>query len=278
MREEARRNGSLERRDRASGLLHHRLFAQISSTWRGRPLTSLDVVASSIAATTTRSGMTVTCVLDEGDYPTGVTGSWEGLERLPITFADFRGTWNYTIEPRPALPPDAPRPAGPRPGARRRPQRKPIVPIGDATERAAQITSLSTPGITGIPAQTWAALTPVLHAAYQHVRDRQADQARGGRPGAYPTRRKPELKLAMPHLMLAAVLHIRHGLPAAQIGRLLDISPVALKHHINQRLPLFTEHGHPLTPTSRRIKKLEELTARQQPVPQTSEATRDVTS
>jgi hypothetical protein len=258
--------------------VEHRLFAQISSTWRGRPLTSLDVVVSSIAATTTRSGMTVTCVLDEGDYPTGVTGSWDELERLPITFADFRGAWNYTIEPRPALPPDAPRPAGARPGAPRRPQRKAIVPIGDATERAARIRSLSTPGITGIPAQAWEALTPVLHAAYQHVRDQQADQARGGRPGAYPTRRKPELKLTMPQLMLAAVLHIRHGLPAAQIGRLLDISPVALKQHINQLLPLFTEHGHPLTPTGRRIKKLEELTARQQSVPQTSEATRDVTS
>jgi hypothetical protein len=69
-----------------------------SSPMRG-PTSSVAVNSSSTAATTTRSGMTVTCVLDEGDYPTGVTGSWEELERLPITFADFRGTWNYTIEP-----------------------------------------------------------------------------------------------------------------------------------------------------------------------------------
>jgi Rhodopirellula transposase DDE domain len=258
--------------------VEHRLFAQISSNWRGRPLTSLDVVVSSISATTTRSGMSITCVLDENEYPTGNSGSWDELERLPITFADFRGAWNYTIAPRPALPPDALPPGGARPGAPRRPRRTPIEPIGDADKRAAWTRRLSTPEITGIPADTWTALAPVLHTAYQDVRDRQAQQARGGRPSAYPTRRKPELKLDTPQLMLAVALHVRHRLPTAQISRLLDIHPVALKQHIDRLMPLFAEHGHPLTPTGQKIKKLEELTTRQQPVPQTQEPTRDVTS
>jgi hypothetical protein len=109
------------------------------------------------------------------------------------------------------------------------------------------------------------------------VRDQQADLARGGRPSAYPGRRKPELKLDMSQLMLAAALHARYGLPAAQIGRPLGITPVALKHHINQLLPLFSEHGHPLTPIGRKIKKLEDLTTPQGPLPQTPDATRDVT-
>lgn len=256
----------------------HRLFAQISSNWRGRPLTSLDVVVSSIAATTTRSGMAVTCVLDEDDYPTGTTGSRDELERLPVTFAAFRGTWNYTIEPRPARPADTPRPAGTRPGAPRRPRPAPITPIGDTDQRAAWTSQLTTPGITGIPTEERTALTPVLHAAHQQVRDRQAEQARHGRPGAYPTRRKREWKPDVSQLMLAAVLHARHGLPAAQISGLLEINPVSIKQHINQLLPLFAEHGHPLTPTGHRIKKLEDLTTQLRPVPQTREPTRNVAS
>lgn len=258
--------------------VEHRLFAQISSTWRGRPLTGLDVVVSSIAATTTRSGMRVTCVLDENDYPTGITGSWDELERLPITFAAFRGAWNYTIEPGPARPADAPLADGPRPGAPRRPRRTPVVPIGDETQCAAWTGSLITPGITGIPAEEWTALVQALHTGYQQVRDRQAGQSRGGRPSAYPTRRNRGLKIDISRLMLAAVLHTRHGLPAAQISRLLGISPVSVKHHINQLLPLFAEHGHPLTPTDRRIKKLEQLTTQLRPLSQTPQPTREVTS
>ena len=138
---------------------------------------------------------------------------------------------------------------------------------------------MTTPGITGIPAEEWTALTPVLYAAYQQVRDRQAEQAREGRPSAYPAPgEKRELKLDISQLMLAAVLHTRHGLPVAQISRLLEINPVSVKQHINQLLPLFTEHDHPLTPTGQRIKKLEDLTTQLRPVPQTPEATRRVTS
>ncbi len=68
--------------------MEHRLFAQISSTWRGRPLTSLEVVVETIAATTTHTGLSVSCVLDENEYPTGVTGSWDQIDALPITFGD----------------------------------------------------------------------------------------------------------------------------------------------------------------------------------------------
>lgn len=41
--------------------------------WRGRPLTSHEVVLNTIAATTTRSGLRVEAALDEGSYPTGTT-------------------------------------------------------------------------------------------------------------------------------------------------------------------------------------------------------------
>jgi hypothetical protein len=40
--------------------------------WRGRPLTSHEVIVESIAATTTRTGLTVHAELDTNTYPTGV--------------------------------------------------------------------------------------------------------------------------------------------------------------------------------------------------------------
>ena len=40
--------------------------------WRGRPLTSHEVVVNTIAATTTRTGLTVDAQLDTGSYPKGI--------------------------------------------------------------------------------------------------------------------------------------------------------------------------------------------------------------
>ena len=51
--------------------IEHRLFSQITLAWRGRPLTSHDVVVNTIGAVTTATGLSVTAVLDAGSYPTG---------------------------------------------------------------------------------------------------------------------------------------------------------------------------------------------------------------
>ena len=48
--------------------IEHRLFSQITLAWRGRPLTSHDVVVNTISAVTTATGLTVTAVL-ERDTP-----------------------------------------------------------------------------------------------------------------------------------------------------------------------------------------------------------------
>ena len=52
--------------------IEHRLFSHISMNWRGRPLTSHEVIVQTIAATTTRTGLTVHAELDTGTYPTGI--------------------------------------------------------------------------------------------------------------------------------------------------------------------------------------------------------------
>src|SRR4249920_257800 len=51
--------------------IEHRLFSHITMNWRGRPLTSHEVIVQTIAATTTRTGLTVRAELDTGIYPSG---------------------------------------------------------------------------------------------------------------------------------------------------------------------------------------------------------------
>jgi hypothetical protein len=84
--------------------IEHRLFSQISINWRGRPLTSHEVVVSTIGATTTRSGLSVHAELDPGAYPTGITVPDTVMERLPLTPHEWHGTWNYTLRPEPLAP------------------------------------------------------------------------------------------------------------------------------------------------------------------------------
>ena len=69
----------------------------------GRPLTSHEVIVELIAATTTRTGLTVRAELDEGTYPKGVKVTDEELAALPIVRHDFHGEWNYTLYPSSAL-------------------------------------------------------------------------------------------------------------------------------------------------------------------------------
>ena len=81
--------------------VEHRLFAQITRNWRGRPLTSHQAVVELISATTTSTGLTVTAELDTSEYPTGLTYTKKQVEALPIDYHGFHGDWNYTIRPEP---------------------------------------------------------------------------------------------------------------------------------------------------------------------------------
>ncbi len=49
--------------------IEHRLFSQISTNWRGQPLTSHAVIIELIAHTTTTTGLRVQAELDTGCYP-----------------------------------------------------------------------------------------------------------------------------------------------------------------------------------------------------------------
>jgi hypothetical protein len=64
--------------------IEHRLFCHITQTWRGKPLVSRLAVVDLIAATTTKTGLTVRCELDESIYPTAIRVTDEEMATLNI--------------------------------------------------------------------------------------------------------------------------------------------------------------------------------------------------
>lgn len=79
--------------------IEHRLFCFITKNWRGRPLTSYEVIVNLIASTTTKQGLTVQAALDTATYQIGIEVTDEELSQLNIVRAKFHGEWNYSIKP-----------------------------------------------------------------------------------------------------------------------------------------------------------------------------------
>ena len=83
--------------------IEHRLFSHISMNWRGRPLTSHEVIVQTIAATTTRTGLSVHAELDTSDYPTGLTIPDSTMKALSesgtLTRHEWHPDWNYSLKP-----------------------------------------------------------------------------------------------------------------------------------------------------------------------------------
>lgn len=79
--------------------IEHRLFSFISQNWRGKPLMSLQVMVSLIAATTTRTGLKVHAEADTNAYPGGIKVSAKELAAVNLHPDTFHGNWNYEIRP-----------------------------------------------------------------------------------------------------------------------------------------------------------------------------------
>ncbi|GIJ27159.1 hypothetical protein Vqi01_23210 [Micromonospora qiuiae] len=91
--------------------IEHRLFSHITQNWRGRPLTSHEVVVACIAATTTRTGLRVHAQLDTNTYDLGGTVTNQQLAALPLHPHHWHPDWNYTLQPPPTdQPPTPPQP------------------------------------------------------------------------------------------------------------------------------------------------------------------------
>lgn len=79
--------------------IEHRMFSHISMNWRGRPLSSHEVVVNLIGNTTTRQGLRVRASLDTRKYPTKIKVTNAEMGAVPLKPKRFHGEWNYTIPP-----------------------------------------------------------------------------------------------------------------------------------------------------------------------------------
>jgi len=77
--------------------IEHRMFSYITKNWRGRPLTSYEVIVNLIANTTTEKGLIIKADLDKKTYALSLKVSDEELESVNLKRNDFHGEWNYAI-------------------------------------------------------------------------------------------------------------------------------------------------------------------------------------
>ena len=222
--------------DRAPDVLpHHREL-------RGRPLTSYQVVLETIAATTTKTGLTIGAELDTGSYDLGISVTPAEFHALPITPNAFHGDWNYTLSPVPPRAPDAP----------------------TTTHRTdpALTAMLTDPALTGMDHDHWEELIGELAAARTAQREEDLHQRRGGDRQKTPTAglytgQRPGLTLV--DRLLATLLHERFRLPQVAIARLFAVAPQTVNRRIRKTHQVLDEIRHTIPPAEHRLATLDEL-------------------
>jgi transposase len=220
--------------------IEHRLFSQITLNWRGRPLTSHDVVVNTIAATRTATGLTVTAALDQGRYPTGTVISDEqmtALETRALIRHAFHGEWNYTLLPAwRAAPPPPPDPAP-----------------GPAAALAPVVAALASPQLTGLSRPALAALAASLELPSAAAREQRLHLDRG-RPRRARTGPAAPFKYPLHTQLLAAIYHHRLSMPCTHIAALLGAHHSTITQAV-QAVTGLLGTGHPaLAPGPARIR------------------------
>jgi len=79
--------------------IEHRLFSFVSIKWKGRPLTSYQVIVNLMGATKTKTGLKVYAALDKHKYALRKQVSQPELQAVKLVPHSFHGEWNYTIKP-----------------------------------------------------------------------------------------------------------------------------------------------------------------------------------
>ncbi|GAA1308199.1 hypothetical protein Psi02_69290 [Planotetraspora silvatica] len=210
--------------------IEHRLFSHITLNWRGRPLTSHEVVVKTIATTRTSGGLLIEAALDVGDYPTGIAISKERMAALPLERHTTHGTWNYTLHPQPASSASEAAPVS--------------ESSGPAQRRQAMLHRLTDPRLTGMsPAQLEqlaAALAPAQAARTQQ----RHSQQRGGRA------RRATGKLRVKPLfndaarLLLTLLYQRQVCSMNVLSDLLEVTATCIADLVRQTREALEDHGH----------------------------------
>ncbi len=227
--------------------IEHRLFSQISLAWRGRPLTSHDVIINTIGAVTTATGLAVTAVMDPGRYPAGTEISdaqMKDLEDRALTRHAFHGGWNYAFPP-------VPRPAPPPP--------PPPAPPGLCDPAV-----LNHPARTGLDPAGLHALAAALDAPYrglleQHRYARSGGHRRGHAGGS-------NRKIDLTGHLIATRLRAHLNLPVAVIAALLGTHPTTISHATSRTTALLAQAPRPgqhpaAPPPATRPRTLDDLRA-----------------
>ena len=221
--------------------VEHRLFSAITMNWRGRPLTSHEVIVNTIAATTTTTGLRVHAELDTGTYETGVKVSDRQMNALPLSHHDWHGDWNYTLRP------------------------EAYEQINDDPDPFDQpspdLAWLRHPALTGLPEPEWDTLIATLLTLHNQQREASLHKRRGHRPrmAAPGTGRRPILTLA--DQILATILHQRFALPQVVIAELFGVRPETINKRIRETRQLLDQAGHTIQPGPRRLATLDDLNA-----------------
>jgi len=87
------------------------MFSAITMNWRGRPLETHEVVVETIAATTTKTGLTIRAALDTTTYQRGIKITDKEMKEFAATHLqrhEFHGNWNYTVVGAPNAGPTRP--------------------------------------------------------------------------------------------------------------------------------------------------------------------------
>jgi hypothetical protein len=210
--------------------IEHRLFSAITFNWRGRPLTSHEVVVQTIAATRTRGGLRVEAALDTGDYPTGVAISKERMAALPLERHATHGAWNYTLHPQRASGSAETAPAG--------------ESRGPAQRRQATLGRLADPRLTGMTAARLQQLTATLAPAQAARAQQRYSQQRGGR-----ARRATGNPRARPLFddaarLLLTLLYQRQVCSMNALADLLEVTATCIGDLVKETREILEDHGH----------------------------------
>ncbi|MDV9201954.1 hypothetical protein R6M67_43060 [Streptomyces sp. Wh19] len=205
--------------------VEHRLFSQITHSLRGQPLTSYEVLLRTISATRTSTGLSVSAVLDENDYPTGrkLTRAERKAVEQRVKRDEFHGEWNYTIAPHDPVqdPPTSP-------------EQKLAAPIPP------EATFLLThPALTGMSRDQFDQLVDQVEPCRQILTDAERrDDGSDGRG------RKPGFGiLDHRHRVLAAILNCRNTVTLTLAGQLIGRERNVLSYHAHRTRPLLAFGG-----------------------------------
>ncbi len=212
--------------------------------WRGRPLTSHDVMLQTIAATTSRTDLTVHAELDHGGYPTGIRISDDEIAALPITCHRFHGDWNYTLHPQ--RPRDAATTGS--------------TPDNALPDRPTRLSrrALQDPELTGMPRQHLSepidALTPAMEIQREQVLRTRRGHERLVAPGA-----GAKAKLTPADRVLVTVVHLRKIATMDLLGQLFNTTAMTVSRAAKDVRPLLAAQGVRVSASAARFRTPDDI-------------------